>query len=369
MDVALPAPRREVLRALLIVVAAVAGLWMAHRLIRIFVVLMLAMLLAYLMAPVVTLAQSPFPFRGRPRRLSRAAAMVVVYLLFAGGAAGGAALIWPAAARQLDSAIVSAPGYAASFQKWERGWTKYYERLRIPADFRRTIDDSASRAGDSALAYGRGALMGAIGLAEYVPWVVLIPVLAFFLLKDAAVIRRTVLTALPHRVQLRGHRLFEELSATLAAYMRAQLIACALIGVLCGAGLALLGNPYPIWFGVLAAVLEFIPLVGPLVLAVLAVTAAAFQSPAAAAWTALFLLVVRVAQDYVIYPRLIGHDIHLHPLIVILAVVAGAELGGGTGIFVAIPVIALLTVLGRHWHGWRAEGIEAARVEAVSAEP
>jgi len=83
----------------------------------------------------------------------------------------------------------------------------------------------------------------------------------------------------------------------------------------------------------------------------------------------LFLAVLRIVQDYVIYPRIIGQGIHLHPLAVILAILAGAEIAGVAGIFLAIPVIAILTVSYRHWLEHRgsetiAEVIEEAVVES-----
>ncbi len=79
-----------------------------------------------------------------------------------------------------------------------------------------------------------------------------------------------------------------------------------------------------------------------------------------AVWTAVFLAVLRVVEDYVIYPRLIGRDIHLHPLVVILAVLAGVELDGIAGIFIAVPVVALVTVAARHWLEWRERDAETA---------
>jgi predicted PurR-regulated permease PerM len=79
-----------------------------------------------------------------------------------------------------------------------------------------------------------------------------------------------------------------------------------------------------------------------------------------AVWTAVFLVALRVVEDYVIYPRLIGRDIHLHPLVVILAVLAGAELDGVAGIFIAVPLVALTTVAARHWLEWRGDDAEAA---------
>ena len=85
-------------------------------------------------------------------------------------------------------------------------------------------------------------------------------------------------------------------------------------------GFALLGSPYAILLGLLAGVLEFIPLVGPLVVAAVAVMLAALHDPMLALWTAVFLTVLRVVEDYVIYPRLIGRSMALHPLAVIVAV-------------------------------------------------
>jgi predicted PurR-regulated permease PerM len=344
---------RAILRGLLIVAAVGAGIWMAHRLWRIVVVLILAMFFAYVIAPLVKLAQSPVCVRGRARRLPRAAAIAVVYLLLAGGISAGAALLWPSAAQQLDDAIASGPIYTDSFRAWEHGWTRYYARLRIPLELRHSIDQSVLGAGDAVIVYARGSLLAVIDVVSDIPWLILVPILAFLLLKDAAAIRRTILTALPHRIQLRGHRLFEELNATLAAYVRAQLIACVVVGTLSGIGFAMLGNPYAILLGVLAAVMEFIPLIGPFAVAAIAVGIAALHDPMLAVWTTVFLAVLRVVEDYVIYPRLIGRDIHLHPIVVIIAVLAGVELGGIAGIFIAIPVVAVVTVVGRHWLEWR----------------
>ena len=367
---AAPAPSapqsRAVLRDLLIVAAVGAAVWVAHRLGRIVLVLILAMFLAYVIAPFIEWLERPITIVGRPRRLSRGLAIAAVYLLLVGTLAAGAALLWPSAADQLDDAIASAPKYTESFRAWEHGWSRYYQRLRIPLELRHTIDQSVIGAGDAAAVFARGSLLGLLGALSDLPWLALVPVLAFFMLKDAVAIRRTLLTALPHRLQLRWHRLFEELNATLSAFVRAQLIACVLVGVLSGLGFALLGTPYAVLLGVVAAALEVVPLIGPLVVAILAVVVAALHDPMLALWTALFLTALRVVQDYVIYPRLIGRDIHLHPLVVILAVLAGAELDGIAGVFIAVPLVALATVAARHWLEWRGHDADVAALETTS---
>jgi predicted PurR-regulated permease PerM len=152
------------------------------------------------------------------------------------------------------------------------------------------------------------------------------------------------------RLRWRGDELFQDISSTLAAYIRAQLTACILVGVLCTIGFWLIGLPSPLVLGLIAGMFEFVPLVGPLGVAILAALLAMLHHGIGSALIVLlFLGVLRIVQDYVIYPRIIGEGIHLHPLAVILAILAGAEIAGVAGIFLAIPVIAIITVTYRHW--------------------
>jgi len=366
--VAAPSQTRTVLQIILIIVAVALGFWTLHRLASVVLVAVLAASFAYVVAPLVQLAGRPIRIAGRPRRLSRAGAIGLVYVLIAGGASGVAALLLPSATEQINDIVARAPAYAESIVTWEHGWSRYYERLRIPRELRQRIDQSALAAGEGAVQSIQGSLLAVVGSLSYLPWLLLIPILAFFFLKDAATLRRTLIRALPHHGQLRGHRLFEELNATLAAYTRAQLLACVLVGVLCGVGFAILGIPYPVVLGVLAGVLEFIPLVGPLVLAAVAATIGALHAPMLAVWAIGFLGVLRLIEDYAIYPRLIRRGIHVHPLAVILAVLAGAELGGIAGMFLAVPAAAIASVVYRHWVDWRSDDADATVPVARAGE-
>jgi hypothetical protein len=144
--------------------------------------------------------------------------------------------------------------------------------------------------------------------------------------------RRTILLTLPRgRLRGRGAELFEDINDALAAYMRAALLACLLVGVLCTVGFVLIGVPYALLFGVVAGLLEFIPLVGPLAVALGATLVTSFHSINQALWLVAFLGALRLAQDYVVFPRLVRRGIHIHPLGVILAILSGAELAGTAG--------------------------------------
>jgi len=349
-------------RFTLIVVAAAASALLLYGLGRVVFVLVMAMFFAYLIAPLVASAERPLRAARIPRRLSRGVAIGLVYVAISGVTWAGAAMLVPTVSQQVSEIVSQAPGYAQSLRTWQVGWTRSYERLKLPAELRRRIDESLLDAGDRAAARVRESVVAGIGILSYLPWLVLIPVLAFFMLKDAESLRQAALNALPQRFRGRGYRLFEELNTTLAAYIRAQLLACVVVGAVCGMGFAALGLPYAALLGVLAGVLEFIPLVGPLAMAVIAGTIASLHAPMLAVWVTGFLAIIRVVEDYVVYPRLVRRGLRLHPLAVILAVLAGLELGGVAGIFLAIPVVAALSVAWRHGLGWLDEPPEPLRV-------
>jgi hypothetical protein len=139
-----------------------------------------------------------------------------------------------------------------------------------------------------------------------------------------------------------------------------------LIGTVCGIGFWIIGLPYVLLLAVLAGLCEFIPLVGPLTVALIVTPIAGYYSFKKAIATLIFLLVLRVVHDYVTYPRIIGQGIHLHPLAIVLAILAGAELGGIAGIFLAIPVVALVSVAHENWVEYRGSGLLE---ELLSVDP
>jgi predicted PurR-regulated permease PerM len=344
-----------VIQILFSVLAVAAGLWVLYRLEYVLLVLLLSTLFAYVIAPLVRVVARPIRVAGRPRALPRGLAIAVVYGLIATGAWAGGVLVLPSVSEQVEEVVTGAPGYTQSIVTWERGLTRYYQRLRLPAELRGTIDRAAVESVDAATASARGAFLSLVGALTYAPLFVLIPILAFLLLKDAPSLLPRLLDVLPSSRRKQALRLIEDLNAALAAYIRAQLVACVLVGTICGVGFALLGVPYALLLGSLAGILEFIPLVGPFALAVVATIAAALHGPGLALWVVVGLAAFRIVHDYVIYPRLVGHTLDLHPFGVVVAVLAGAELGGVAGLFLAVPVAAMLSVIVRHWLLWNGD--------------
>jgi predicted PurR-regulated permease PerM len=339
-----------------------ATLWVFYAMTGILLVIVLAIFFAYLIAPLVELVRRPFNARGRERVMPRGLAIGVVYLVIFGSLLVGAWVLTPRLGAQMGEIAKQAPDYVVNAQKRAERLNNILEELHLPRSWRESANKTVSNAIGEVGSYVTGeGFSSALNVLGYLPYLVLIPILAFFFLKDADSFRQSALMMLPQgRIRWRGDELFQDINSTLAAYIRAQLIACLIIGTVCTTGFAVFDVRYALVLGVMAGFLEFIPLLGPLVVAVVAGTVAGFDSGTKAVAVLVFLAVLRIVEDYVLYPRIIGSGIHLHPLAVILAILAGHELAGVAGIFLAIPVIAVLTVTYRHWLEHRgSEGIVA----------
>src|SRR6266850_6052565 len=370
------AQTRVVLRIIVILLAVAALLWIVYKLTTVILLVVLSIFFAYLVAPLVDLVQRPFRLGGRERLMPRALAIGIVYVVLFVGIGLAIYFLAPQLADQFPEFKRQATAYYQAISGYTGRLNQYFKQHRMPEGVVKAVNDTFL----GLIAQGGGIVSAAfermIGLIIYLPWLVLIPILSFFFLKDADAFRRSALAMLPRgRIRWRGDEFFQDVNSTLAAYIRAQLTACLLIGVISSLGFWVIGLPSPLVLGIMSGMLEFVPLVGPLTVAILAVLLALLHSGFGMALVVLlFLCVMRIVQDYVIYPRIIGVGIHLHPLAVILAILAGVEIAGVAGIFLAIPVIAIITVSYRNWLEHRgqesiAEVFEEAVVEAeVEAE-
>lgn len=311
-----------------------------------FFLIVLSIFFAYLIEPLVRMIRHPFIASSRDKYMPRPLAIATAYLIVFSVLGVTIAVLTPIVVEQAKQLSVSLPTYAASFQKQFRYISTRFERYQIPEAVETQITE---RATSLAGAIGGAITEFLISLVTYAPWLILIPVLAFFFLKDANLFRISVLRIFPTGDwRTRMESILHDVNTTLAAYVRAQLISCLLIGTLCTVAFYLIGVNYALLLGVLAGIFEFIPLIGPLSIAAITITIASLESPWEGVYVFIFLAVLRILQDYVFYPRIVRGGIHLHPLAIILSVLAGEQVAGIPGVFLSIPIVALLTVVYKH---------------------
>jgi len=306
------------------------ALWLVYLVRSTVFVFILAVLFAYLLAPLVNLLD-----RFLPGKRTRTLALALAYVLMVG-------LVVVAGIAIGSRVVVQATELAKVFPATVAGWVASLQS-RVPAAFNL---DLATRASEAVSTLPRLAL-GFLALASNLVYVVIIPVLAFFFLKDGHLIRQHILSLVnlgPRRALL--DEVLADINLLLANYMRALVLLSLGAFTAYSIFFTIMGIRYGILLAVVGGALEFIPMVGPLAagLLILIVTVA---SGGPVLTVLIFYVAYRMFQDYFVSPHLMGQGVELHPLLVLFGVFAGAEVAGIAGTFLSVPVLALARIVYR----------------------
>jgi predicted PurR-regulated permease PerM len=134
----------------------------------------------------------------------------------------------------------------------------------------------------------------------------------------------------------------------LGRYIRALLLLSVAALAAYSVFLASIGVPYALLLGAVAALLEFVPVFGPLLSALIIIIVAGLAEYPHLLWILFFIIGYRIFQDYVLGPRLMGAGVGVHPILVLFGLLAGGEVAGVPGIFLSVPAIAAGLIIGRH---------------------
>jgi predicted PurR-regulated permease PerM len=299
-----------------------------------------AIFFAYLMSPLVSNLEKFLH--------GRVLAIAVIYLLLLGVVVVFFISMGPRIGRESARLGQSLPalaklssGQIAEQLGEEHGWnSRLIEFLR---DYLASHDDEIEK-----LAQSVGLRVAEVAKQAWL--LAVVPLLSIFFLRDGRAFSEVLLALVqsrPQRELLQG--VLSDLNQMLAHFIRAQLTLAALTFVIYSAALALMRMPYALALGTLGGLLEFIPVLGPLVAAVTIVGVALLMGYKH--WLVLILVlgIWRLIQDYVSSPRIMGQSMELHPLAAIFGVMAGGEVAGILGIFLSIPVMASLRIVFRRW--------------------
>ena len=220
----------------------------------------------------------------------------------------------------------------------------------------------------------------ALSIFEILFSLVLIIVVSVYMLLDMGRLSAAVDRRFPPRPD--SGSLIPRIESALAGYVRGQVLLSLIIGVSAGVGLWVLGtlgwaegmDQYALLFGAWVGFMELIPYLGPWLGAIPPVTYALIVDPVSAIWVTLLFLAIHQIEGHIVVPNVMGSALRLHPLLVIFGLLAGGEIYGLAGIFVALPLLAVLRALWEfageriELENWRGEGPVPVEVE-VEPEP
>ena len=300
-------------------------------------VFVLAILFAYLLAPLVDLLN-----RFLPMNRTRTPALALAYVIVVGVLVVVVVQIGSRVVEEANALIQTFPDLLAKWQAPTPGATPEVNSMKeqILSRVREQLYSGTS----NLLALLPKAGLKVISLASHVIDVIIVPILSFFFLKDGYRIRDQGVELMadgPKRVLL--EELLSDTNLLLAKYMRALLTLCSATFVSYSIFFSIVGVHYGVLLAALAFGLEFIPMLGPFAAGIIIVAVAAL-SGGPVLTVLIFLVAYRLFQDYVLSPNVMGSGIEMHPLWILFGVFAGAELAGIAGAFLSVPTIALVRI-------------------------
>lgn len=321
-------------------VLAVIGTFALLYLLRtVLFVLVFAVVFAYLIFPLVKLAE-----RGLPRAGRRPVAIAVVYLVLIAALSTLVALVGPPLGRELAALGHKFPEISAQIQSG-RVISDIFPRWSGAE----ILDELVRSHLPQVVHYTQHALTGVLGWLSGAWVVIMVPIFAFFFLRDAERIADTLTGSIEDRGGRRklSATIIHDLHSVFGEYVRALVLLCAMTFVVWTVVFMIARVPYALVLAAIGATLEFLPLIGPVAAGFTIVTVALFSGFEHPWLLALFIVLWRLLQDYVSSPLIMGRGVELHPALVIFGVLAGGELAGVAGMFLSIPVIAGLRVVWR----------------------
>lgn len=290
---------------------------------------------------------------------SRALAAVLVFSLIGLLMVLSLLVIVPLLAYQLDSLLEKLPALYGWFTATALPWV--YEKLDLPPDqlpqFMSALTENWRSVSKVLANAGRYITGSGLNLVFALANLVLIPVVAFYLLRDWDSLRSKALNMLPRAWEPRVTELAAECDEVVGAFLRGQFLVMLALGGIYAAGLWLVGLELAFLIGVIAGLASIVPYLGAVVgIAAASVAAMSqFQEWTALIGVAVVFVVGQSIEGYVLTPKLVGDRIGLHPVAVIFAVLAGGQLAGFVGVLVALPVAAVIMVFLRHLHDFYLE--------------
>lgn len=317
------------------------ALWSARGALPAFVI---GLALAFALDPIVSFLER----RGLPRW----AGVLVSYAAVIGVVWAFIAFAVPPIAAQTREFIENLPRYASIVTDAQHELLRWYQSLPLPPELRQMLDDSIASAEGAFIDALRQILGPAVSTvlrtAGFILGLIVIPVWLFYVLKDRDRFPRAVAGALPEAWRSDAAHVLGLMARVGGRWIRGQLLLGFAIFLASVVGLTILTfvgfsefGQFTLVLAVIAGVLEWFPIIGPIIAAIPAILIGLTISPAAAIAAAVLYTAIQQLENNLLVPKVMGDAVELHPAVMILALVAGGALFGLPGAILAAPVVAI----------------------------
>jgi predicted PurR-regulated permease PerM len=303
-------------------------------------------IIAAAMAPAVNVLLKATQSRWR-WHLQRGLVVVIAYLLAAVVVTVFGFLIVRAIVREAGGLLQNLPAYAEAFQSWLASVVAAYPGLLDPDLQSWIVVNMQATFGGVTLALN--GLLGFVGFAASLfggfLTVLFTVFMAIYLTVDASRMRDYLVVFWPTDRRPQVSRVANGMAARLSQWAVGQGLLCVIIGGGAWLGSLVIGIPYPALIGLIWALAEFVPGIGPFVSAIPTILLGFAVSPTTGVAAAAFTLIWSQVENNIITPKVLGNAVEVHPFVILVALIVGAQLLGPPGALLAIPFVATAAVL------------------------
>lgn len=315
-------------------------------LISIFAPFILAIVLAYILNPLIKMLKS----KGIPRLWG----VLLVYLTISVIIFVFSVTLVPRMTAEVKNLIDALPSYGnETFEYFYDMYLKYNKNVEsLPEEFQAVKDllrINISRFQQIVINVLSTITEALLAAFSKIIGLVLIPILAFYFLKDAEEFKKSLILLIPSPWRKETLAIARDIDGVLGGFIRGQLIVAAFVGLLTTVAMLALKVNFAVLIGIIAGIANVIPYFGPVIGIVPGVIFALMDSPVKALWVIIIFTIIQQIESGILSPKIVGESVGVHPLVVILALLVGGKFFGLVGLLIAVPTAGVIKVLGKHF--------------------
>ena len=320
----------------------------------VFVPLIISGFLYYILNPVVGALQK-VPL-SKTRHVSRGWAITIVMLLLLSILVALLLILLPVLVDQIASLVKNIPVLVDTIQHWANQISQINFSKEYGIDFNLDkLQQEVQNIGKTVVSGMATSLSAVIAkLTSFTVTAITVPVMTIYMLYDGNKLAPFIQKVFPSKQQARISDILGRLNQTLAQYISGQVLEMIFVGVFTAVGYFMIGQKYALLLGVFAGITNMIPYVGPYIGLVPALFVGLTDSFWQAFWVIVVVLIVQQVDSNLIYPRVMGASLHVHPLTIIVLLLAAGNIAGIAGMILAVPFYAIIrTVIVYAWQLWQ----------------
>lgn len=322
----------------------VVAVWLLIEVTPVYLPLVLATVLAFVLKPLVNVLRR-IKLGPKERALPHGVAIVLAFVIFGLVMAGVVSYILLPFLHEFNKFLANLPELMTRLRQILDTVIERTNMVHLPPNMQNLLDQALSSAAALTFNVVRKIINATVNLATQLVELIVVPVLAYYFLKDANTLKTAVTLPFPAASRRKVRLAIDEISDALSAYVRGQVVVSIIVGFLVFVGMYVMKVEYPLILGLLAAITETIPIVGPIIGAIPAIILAYIVSPVLALKVTIFYIVIQQLENHIIFPKIMGANSELHPVVIIISLLIGGQLLGIVGMWLAVPVVAVLRVV------------------------